>query len=287
DDVLRWIQTYGDKPFYAYVHYMDVHCPYDTIWYPLFNSQLYPSQNLKEKITNIYDGRIVYVDQQIKRIWEELRRLNLSKDTLLLVTADHGEELYDHEGRGHMVTLYDELIWVPLIMVNPALSQMGQRVETQVQLIDLPVTVLDFLRLEIPEQMRGQSLLPLIGDTPPLSEPAYALSYTTMGRKSLKTEEGRALWKKKVWLQEGILTALRIGNQWKIVVGDDGRVELYNLKKDKKEQNDLKEREQLMVEDLKRIIREELSTLKIFIPKEEKQELSPDARNRLKALGYL
>ena len=287
NDVLRWIQTYDDKPFYAYVHYMDVHCPYDTFWYPLYNSQLYPSQNLKEKRINIYDGRIVYVDQQIKRIWEELRRLNLSDNTLLIVTADHGEELYDHEGTGHCTTLYEELIRVPLILFNPSLSQMGQRLEQQVQLIDLPVTVLDFLGLRVPEQMKGKSLLPLIGDTPPLTEPAYALSYTTRGRKNLKTKEGRELWKKRIWDQGGVLTSLRFDNAWKIIIGDDGQTELFNLKEDKSEQNDLKKKEQLIVEDLKGRLREESSALKSFVPTVEKQTLSPDTRNRLKALGYL
>jgi len=284
DDVLRWIHTHGDKPFYIYLHYMDVHSPYDTTWYPLFDRKVYPAQDLKGKLINTYDGRIVYVDQQIKRIWEELIRLNLSDNTLFIVTADHGEELYDHGEQGHCTTLYEELIRVPLIMVNPPLKGMGQGVEEQVQLIDLPVTVLDFLNLKAPKEMMGQSLLPLIDDSHDLPAPASALSYTTRGRKSLNTEGGRALWKKKVWNQGIVLKSLRVENQWKIIVGNDGRTELYNLKEDTKEQNDLKEIEQLMLEDLKKRLLRKSSKLKGFTSRQEEPELSPDTRNKLRAL---
>ncbi|MCK5185837.1 MAG: sulfatase, partial [Deltaproteobacteria bacterium] len=164
EDVLQWIETHRDKPFYVYLHYMDVHSPYDATWYSPFDRETYASQDERGKLINTYDGRIAYVDRQIKRIWEELVKLNVSENTLLIVTADHGEEFYDHEGTGHCTTLYDELIRVPLIMIAPSLPPsppgMVQRVKNQVQLIDLPATVLDFLDLQIPKEMMGQSLLP-------------------------------------------------------------------------------------------------------------------------------
>lgn len=287
DDVVKWIDIHSDKPFFIYLHYMDVHSPYDTIWYPLFDSEAYPDQDLKGKLINTYDGRITYVDRQIKRIWEELVKLNAAKNTLLIITADHGEELYDHEGTGHCTTLYDELTRIPLIMIDPSLPGMGQRVKNQVQLIDLPVTILDFLGVKIPEQMKGRSLLPLIDSSPPLFEPAHALSYTTRGRKSLKTEEGRELWERKVWNQGGILTSLRIDNEWKIIIGDDGQSELFNLKEDKREQKNLKGIEPFIFKDLKKELMEASARLKSYTPRQEKLELPPDTRNKLKALGYL
>jgi len=287
NDVLKWIHTHRDKPFYIYLHYMDVHEPYDAFWYPLFDSEIYPSQSPKGKLINIYDGRIVYVDRQIHRIWEYLNHLNLSDKTLFIITADHGEELYDHKRRGHCFTLYEELIRVPLIMFNPSLSKIGQRVEEQVQLIDLPMTVLYFLNIKAPEQMNERSLLSLIIGSPRGSEPAYALSYTTRGLKRLRTKEERSLWKKKSRFQRVTLESLRVDNEWKIIVRNDGRTELYSLKNDKKEQNDLKEIEQLVLEDLKKELMEESSTLKHLTPKQEKLELSPDTRNKLRALGYL
>ncbi len=101
------------------------------------------------------------------------------------------------------------------------------------------------------------------------------------------TAEGRELWKRNVWNQGGVLTSLRVDNEWKIIIGKDGQSELFNLKEDKKEQNNVKEIEHLIFEDLKKKLIETSSTLRSFVPKKEKIELSPDAKNKLKALGYL
>ena len=68
---------------------------------------------------------------------------------------------------------------------------------------------------------------------------------------------------------------------------NDGTTELYNLKEDGRESKNLREVERDKVTDLQKKLKEELPGLPSFIPKEEKLELSPDARNKLKALGYL
>jgi arylsulfatase A-like enzyme len=264
---------------------MDVHSPYDTIWYSLFDRDQYDLQDEKGKLINTYDGRVAYVDLQVKRIWDTLDRLGIDDHTLVIVTADHGEELYDHGGIGHCTTLYEELIRVPLIVLHP--SGKGRRIQTQVRLIDLPPTILDFLGLPVPDHMRGNSLEAVLTDAGQLPQPAPAVSYTTRGRKSLKTEEGRKLWEQKVWDQGIVKESLRADNDWKIIMGDDGNTELYNLKDDAKESTNLQGVERDRVTALQEKLKEELSGLQTFIPKEEKLELSPDARNKLKALGYL
>jgi arylsulfatase A-like enzyme len=285
DDVIQWLTINHVQPFYLYVHYMDVHSPYDTIWYSLFDPEQYGAQSEKDKLINTYDGRIDYVDRQIKRIWEALDRLGILKDTIVILTADHGEELYDHGGTGHCTTLYEELIRVPLIVLHP--SGEGRRIQTQVRLIDLPPTILDCLGLPVPAQMRGNSLAASFTDSGHFPRMVPALSYTTRGRKSLKTEEGRKLWKQKVWDQGIVQESLRADNGWKIIMGSDGKTELYNLKKDGKESTNLQDDEREKVTALQEKLKEELSGIPSFTPKDEKLELSPDARNKLKALGYL
>ncbi len=264
---------------------MDVHAPYDTFWYPLFDSKAYLTEDEKGRLINTYDGRIVYTDKQIKRIHDALLELGLSDRTLLIITADHGEELYDHDGIGHCTTLYDELIKVPLIIIGLSPSRKGTSIESQVELIDLFPTILDFLGLPVPEQMKGRSLFSLPAEA--TRKKKYALSYTTRGRRSLKTKEGRLLWKKRVWDQGIVLSSLRVGNEWKMIVGDDGRTELYDLKKDKGEQRNLEGVEKSMVDTLSRKLREITSRLKSLNPGKEKLNLSPATKNRLKALGYL
>ena len=286
DDALHWIDSQGERPFFLYIHYMDVHPPYDTIWYPLFDTTIFSGQDVKGKLTNTYDGRILYVDRQIERIWEGLQKHPLPEDTLIIITADHGEELYDHGGTGHCTTLYDELIRVPLIMITTSGAGTGARVQEQVQLIDVPVTILDFLNIAVPEHMRGTSLVPMLDNVPSLQKPRYALSYTTRGRKSLHTEEGRALWEKKVWDQGGILTSLRIDGRWKVIRGEDGHAELFDLHTDKEERNNVKDREEVLFEDLTKQLMEASLALKRVTPRHKKLELSSDIRNKLRALGY-
>ncbi len=287
DDVLTWINTHARSPFYLYVHYMDVHSPYDTVWYPLFDSTEYDSQSEKEKLTNIYDGRIVYVDRQLERIWNELERLQLSENTLVVITADHGEELYDHGGIGHCTTLYDELVRVPLIMYGPSLPLRVARITRQVQLIDLPVTILDYLEMKIPEQMEGESLLHVMTGSPNGVNPPYALSYTTRGRKNLETEEGRALWEKKVWDHGVTLESLRVDGEWKLIVGDDGQKELYNLRKDSSEQQNVAATDRVSCRQMEKILEEITSSMETPISEKKTQELSPETREQLRALGYL
>jgi arylsulfatase A-like enzyme len=259
------------------------------VWYPLYNEEVYASQDEKDKLINIYDGRIVYVDRQLKRIWDELVQLQLSEKTLFIVTSDHGEEFYDHEGIGHCTTLYDELVRVPLLLINKSLlrADENQRITRQVELIDLPATVLDFLGMRIPEQMEGTSLLESGINQSSDSEIPWALSYTSRGRKSLKTEEGRMLWKRKVWDHGVILESLRLGGEWKLIVGNDGQKELYDLRQDRGEQHNLAESEQARFEKFKEKLEEITDGLKMPVSEKKKGALSPETKEQLKALGYL
>jgi len=286
DDVVEWIRVHHERPFYVYVHFMDVHSPYDNRWYPVFDSVSYPHQSFKEKLINVYDGRVLYVDRQIRRIWACLEELNVSDNTLFVVTADHGEEFFDHKGRGHSQTLYEELIRVPLIMRGQLLSR-GASIARQVRLIDLPVTILDFLGIEVPDQMGGRSLLPLVAGFDPRGEPSYALSYTTLGRKRFVSSQEREVWMKEHGSEKVILEALRIDNLWKIIRGNDGSTGLFNLREDPGEQHDLSARDLLMLEELEKKLVRESTRWEQDIPSQEQQPLSPDVVNKLRALGYL
>ena len=135
--------------------------------------------------------------------------------------------------------------------------------------------------------MKGRSILSHLNSTEVTLEPAYALSYTTRGRKRLTTEEGRVLWEQKVWDQGIVLESLRSNSQWKIITGNDGRTELYDLKEDPKETRDVKEAEPGRADDFKKRLVEKSAELESYVPGEKKIELSPDTQNRLRALGYL
>jgi arylsulfatase A-like enzyme len=76
------------------------------------------------------------------------------------VTADHGEEFWDHGSVGHGHSLYDELLHVPLLMRVPGVTHAGDRVKTNVGLVDVAPTILDALGIDPPETMTGRTFLP-------------------------------------------------------------------------------------------------------------------------------
>ena len=105
-----------------------------------------------------YDGEILWTDTLLGRLWDELKRLGLWDETAIILTADHGEEFFDHGFKGHRNNLHEETVHVPLIIKLP--GQNGARRETRVtSLIDLYPTILEIGGAAVPEGQRGVSLL--------------------------------------------------------------------------------------------------------------------------------
>jgi len=108
-----------------------------------------------------YDGSIRGMDTEIGQLFERLEDLGLDKKTLVVFMSDHGEEFFDHGGRGHH-SLYSEVTHVPLIMRWPGGVPEGAEVFETVRTIDVMPTLLELCRLPAPEGMQGQSLVPLL-----------------------------------------------------------------------------------------------------------------------------
>lgn len=147
------------RPFFVYIHLMDTHFPYEPpqphrgqfvdpdlegcdVVYTNGLPDTPPTQREMEYLRGIYDGALHFADHQIRTFIGELDRLGLRGNTLLVITADHGDEFLDHGGLGHGSSLYNELIRVPLIMVLPGRLQAGRVIRTPVALVDLGPTIL-------------------------------------------------------------------------------------------------------------------------------------------------
>ncbi|MBM3318241.1 MAG: sulfatase [Candidatus Eisenbacteria bacterium] len=112
-------------------------------------------------VRGVYHGEVAFVDAQIGRLADELRRLGLYDAAAVVVTSDHGEEFWDHGGFEHGHTLYDELVHIPLIMKLPAgAPRPAAPVGAQVRIIDVLPTLFDLLGWPAPESFAGVSLLP-------------------------------------------------------------------------------------------------------------------------------
>jgi len=174
---IPWLREHPNM-FFLWLHYMDVHHPYMPP--SEFRSQFCPQPiNLcqmlalynkfrkkpdritpydRETLLGLYDAGIKYVDTSLGSLLSKLgERLD---NTLIIVTADHGEALGEHDRFGHN-SLYEEVIRVPLIITIPGRTK-GVTVKSQVSSLDIAPTILDILNIEKEEALHGKSLIPVI-----------------------------------------------------------------------------------------------------------------------------
>jgi arylsulfatase A-like enzyme len=144
----------GGAPFFLFLHYFDVHAdyvpppPFDRMFAPGDGVRLdlpeseEPRRGHAERLAALYDGEIRWVDSWIGRLLDELDRRDLAGRTLVVVTADHGEEFLEHGDWLHGRNLYDTSMRVPLVVRFPGGAHAGRRVTAPVSLVDLGATLL-------------------------------------------------------------------------------------------------------------------------------------------------
>jgi arylsulfatase len=110
--------------------------------------------------TERYDTAIRYSTDALGTFLEELERAGLYDDALIVVTADHGDELFEHGGFSHGYSLHEEVIHVPLFVKLPR-QRSGRRIATRVSVMDVFATVADVVGARAPETLQGRSLVPL------------------------------------------------------------------------------------------------------------------------------
>jgi len=144
----------GSRPYFLYVQYSDPRRPYlaRDPWYR-------PKAREREDAISAYDSEISYVDQSIRRLHD---LLDWGRDTWVIVTAPHGEELGDHGGWYHGRTLYREVLNVPLIVSFPAGYAKPRHVLDPVSIVDVLPTVRELAGLPTDPGDQGVSLLPLV-----------------------------------------------------------------------------------------------------------------------------
>jgi hypothetical protein len=177
---LRFLGDHQQRRFFLFLHFWDVHYdyvpppPYDTMFDPTYrgsvtgenfldNPAVYkgmPAADLAHLLA-LYDGEIRWVDDHIAHIVAALDALGLADRTAIIVTADHGDEFFEHGFKGHRRTLYDEVVHVPLIMRIP--GQASAVVDTPVSLVDLMPTILELTGVPAPAGLDGTSVMAAVG----------------------------------------------------------------------------------------------------------------------------
>ena len=238
DEALAWLDRTGkdERPIFAWVHLYDPHLPYAP------EPPFAPPQDAADPLTAArarYYGEVSYADAQVGRLLAWLRDTGREDRTIVVVTADHGELLGEH-GRTlgtHSTHLVEATVHVPLIVRAPGLP--ARVVPEQVRLVDVFPTVLDLLRVAVPEGLDGRSLAPLLRGEALASTPAY--SETLYERFPEVAPAGAEL----VSLREGAFKLLR----------SPVRRELYDLDTDPDELSDVGAAHPDLVAGLERALR--------------------------------
>ncbi|MFN8571004.1 MAG: sulfatase-like hydrolase/transferase [Gemmatimonadaceae bacterium] len=155
--LISWLGRRGDRPFFAFLNYFDAHEPYlppapfDTLfaahgaryWHDELPRPYSPTE-LKET-RDVYDEGIRYLDTQLKDLLDRLQAMHLLDSTVVIVTADHGEEFGEHDPSlvAHSLTLHTTSTLVPMVVVYPKRIPAGVRVWEPVSIRDIPATVMD------------------------------------------------------------------------------------------------------------------------------------------------
>ncbi len=243
-----------NKPFFLFLRHMDPHSPYlpprpfERIFYhgdecdpnndsmkpvmefkpfaDYFRSWMPPGITDKEYVIAQYDGALAYMDAAMQNIFTAIESLGLAEDTIVVLNADHGETLYDHECWFDHHGTYDNTLCVPLIIRYPGRLPAGRRVAGYNQHKDLVPTLMELMEIDPGLSFDGQSLTALIrGEKKHLDTEFYITECTWMRKHGWRTPE----WK--------LIVALEPDFHFK------PPVELYNLVQDPEENHNLAEQE--------------------------------------------
>jgi hypothetical protein len=262
DELLRWLDDNHESKFFAWFHHRGVHLPYKSdeetrkLFLPVLPPQDELSSGLQAVLSDaavvpvgtakfenddkpileaLYDAEVKDMDNFVGRLQAKLSEYGILEKTLIVITADHGEELLDHGFVGHAstmrsATLYDEIIRIPLIFSLGGHLPEGREIYQQVQQIDIMPTILDIAGIPMPAGIQGRSFAPMIfageeddGSTVPV------FAETIYGGYQATDDMARTRWR-----------CVRAGG-WKLIEIEEppGKsYELYDLFNDPKELND-------------------------------------------------
>jgi arylsulfatase A-like enzyme/cytochrome c-type biogenesis protein CcmH/NrfG len=257
DQALAWLGKNGAHRFFLWVHLYDPHYPYRP-----------PAPYGEQFKANPYDGEIAFADVQVGRLVKSLQSKGLYGNTLVVVAGDHGEGLGEHDEKTHGFFIYNSTLHVPLIVKLPARGGVKPRVVADdVSLVDVMPTVLELLALDAPAGVQGKSRVALLQGKAP-EEPSELYSETFLPRLHFNWSE---------------LRGLQAGGYHFI---DAPKPELYDLKNDPRELNNLFAAKKAVSEELRGKL---TATIRRNTPERETAEktgLDPALAERLKSLGY-
>ncbi len=303
EELKRWLDGSTGRRRFLFLHTYEIHDPYthtelvtgelpagvelrwDKKLYQGIRGRLTDEQ--MRQVSELYDGGIAYTDRKLGELFDLFERGGVFDRAVVIVTSDHGEQFWEHGSWRHGMNLYDHQLLVPLIVhLPPDLARelggssavRGRVIEQQVRLVDLFPTLLDLLGIPIDYRTDGRSLRPLLGggELPPVDAFAENLNVKLKDAKALRSSKYKY-----------IFSFPRSKGESRGLVE---RRELFDLTRDPGERHDLSaERPEVIAELDARLMTliELLSDPTEMETDENPEDLDPDLRERLEALGYI
>lgn len=295
--VKQWLMDKREDPFFIYIHYDGGHTPYnppESYWrlfdpnyqgkpvsnftmgwgnfLPFLEGKQLPERDLDNMIAR-YDGEIFYHDYCLGQLFKHIEKLDLSDKTIIVITADHGEEFYEHNGWSHGHSLFEETVHVPLIFWCPGLVPKAKRVLELVSLVDVFPTILTLCGVEedfeLPYAIDGVDLSPFILDIGHKPKLEFIFSEFYKGKnfaRCIRTENFKAI-------------DIRFGLKNKKM--------LFDLERDPRERNNI-------YDEKKQVGRELFKKIDILVKRAEERSFKPQKaiadeklKEWLRTLGYI
>lgn len=242
--VFNWLSTNQPKRFFTWLHYMDVHTPYwNNVKPPKDFDEIRPGELEKLKIE--YKRAIKHTDSSIEDLVNFLKKKNLYKRTLIVITSDHGEYFGEHNLLAHPGEYYEQSIKVPLIFHSPQIKK-SKFIKRPIELTDIGPTILDYLGNNLIDQFDsdGVSLRKIIE-----TNKSYSKKYV-IGETFSPIEKDKK-YQPSFYVR---------GKRYKLIVFPNrNREELYDLKKDKGEQNNIIDQKKALAREMKEYFKEKLN----------------------------
>lgn len=242
----EWLSFYAKgkeyNPFFLWLHYMDVHEPYiperkylDMVdpsinltqneMFNLFKNVVLKRDTSDERtvrlLKKLYNAHVRETDDYIKKFFGTLEKLNLLRDSIIIITSDHGDEFGEHNGLSHDGKMYSELIDIPFLIYGYDKDK-GEVCDTLVSNIDISPTIVHLFGLGKVKNFEGYSLFP-IGDYP--KKGCFGEAIGKIGQKEKDTDKPVYFYRE---------------SDLKIIYRESSNIwEMYNLKKDPKEVNNI------------------------------------------------
>jgi len=305
DTALSLAEQYLDpaEDFFIWIHYMEPHAPYypPTEYSKKFHDGNFDIGRIRRVVRKarrarpeIIDGSMInavskteikalrdfyaaatrYVDDEVNRLVEQFESIGLLEDTVMLFTADHGEELFDRGTLGHRTKMYEELVHVPFIIYD----RYGHYTETTdidsvTSHLDIAPTITEFYDVDAPEKWRGVSLIDLLTG-----------NKQSIDRDNVISELCHTSGLGGDVTLETLVTTLR-SERWKYIQNRQLQTEeLYDLQADPLEEHDIATERDDVVAEMKERLNTRLANVSA---KTTSVELTGKVQSQLKELGYI